>query len=263
MVGVMKRWIALVVAATVLAFGIGLRSDWTKIDTRLWQQQVSPGSLSASHSRLENNCAACHSPVHSAEPTKCIGCHANDTALLQRQPTAFHASIGACSRCHIEHQGATPRPLPMDHATLANIGLEVVRSNPDNASNGRLLAWVRQHQETPETLPTHPGVTPTEAALNCVTCHSTKDRHQGYFGADCASCHRTTSWTIAEFQHPSPRSVTCVQCHQPPPSHSMMHFTMVSQSVAKRSDARVDQCFLCHQTTSWNDIQRVGWYKHH
>jgi len=27
--------------------------------------------------------------------------------------------------------------------------------------------------------------------------------------------------------------------------------------------ARVDQCLLCHQTTSWNDIRGVGWYKHH
>lgn len=260
----MKRWIALaLVAGTSLAVGIGLRSNWTKIDVRLWQRQVSPGPLSASHAWLETNCSACHTPVQSAEATKCIGCHANNTALLQRQPTAFHESIGACNRCHIEHQGSSPRPVPMDHVALAGIGLEVVRSNPGNASNSRLLAWIHQHERTAETARTHPRVTSTEAALNCLTCHSTKDRHQGYFGGDCASCHRTASWTIAEFQHPSPRSVACVQCHQPPPSHSMMHFTMVSRSVAKRPEARVDQCFLCHQTTSWNDIKLVGWYKHH
>jgi len=34
-------------------------------------------------------------------------------------------------------------------------------------------------------------------------------------------------------------------------------------TVARQPRARVDQCFLCHQTASWNDIKRVGWYKHH
>ena len=260
----MKKWIVLVLlAAAALAVSVVLYANRARFDVPFWQRQVSPGALSPAHALLENNCSACHTPVQSAEATKCIGCHANNAALLQRQPTAFHASIDACRSCHVEHQGVSPRPVLMDHVALADIGLEAVRRNPDNASNSRLIAWIRQHEGTAETAPTHARVTSTEAALNCLTCHSTKDRHQGYFGGDCASCHGTASWTIAEFQHPSPRSVACVQCHQPPPSHSMMHFTMVSRSVARQPDARVDQCFLCHQTTSWNDIQRVGWYKHH
>ena len=260
----MKRWIALVlVAAIALALGVVLRGRWTKIDVPLWQRQVSPGRLSASHARLETNCAACHTPVKSAEATKCIGCHANNTALLQRQPTAFHATIGTCSSCHLEHQGTSVRPVVMDHVALADIGLEIVRRNIDNASNRRLLAWMRQHESSGPTDPTHPRVTSREVTLDCTSCHSTKDRHQKLFGEDCASCHATVSWTIAEFRHPSPRSVDCVQCHQAPPSHYMMHFRMVSQAVARAPDARVDQCFQCHQTTSWNDIRSVGWYKHH
>jgi hypothetical protein len=43
----------------------------------------------------------------------------------------------------------------------------------------------------------------------------------------------------------------------------MEHFHMVSQRVAGKEHARVEQCYLCHQTTSWNDIRGVGWYKHH
>jgi len=149
----------------------------------------------------------------------------------------------------------------MDHEALAEIGLDAI--DRSNVSHSRLLAWIRQHDAFAETAPTHPRVTSREAALNCMTCHSTKDRHQGYFGGDCASCHGTALWAIEEFRHPSPNSVECVQCHQAPPSHRMMHFTMVSRSVAQRADARVDQCFVCHQTTSWNDIRNVGWYKHH
>jgi hypothetical protein len=109
-------------------------------------------------------------------------------------------------------------------------------------------------------------------ALNCVGCHATKDRHLGLLGKDCAQCHATNQWTIAEFRHPSPSSYDCAQCHQAPPSHYMMHFDMISKKIAGQEDAQVDgccgptqvnQCYRCHQTTSWNDIKGVGFYKHH
>ena len=64
-------------------------------------------------------------------------------------------------------------------------------------------------------------------------------------------------------RHPSPLSTDCNQCHQAPPSHSMMHFKMVSMKIAGVEHADVSQCFLCHQTNAWNDIKGVGWYKHH
>lgn len=43
----------------------------------------------------------------------------------------------------------------------------------------------------------------------------------------------------------------------------MMRFQMIFMKVACHVTAKVNQCFLCHQTTSWNDIRGVGWYKHH
>lgn len=250
------------VAAVALGITLSLRRD-ARIDVPVWQQQVSPGQLSAAHASLETNCAACHTPLQSAQATKCIACHATNRALLQRQPTAFHATIGTCSRCHVEHRGTVVRPVVMDHTLLASIGLETARRRDENTSNRRLLAWLRQHESSAAADQTHPNVTPTEAALKCATCHSTKDRHQKLFGGDCASCHATTSWRVPEFVHPSPRSTDCVQCHRAPPSHYMMHFQMVSQAVARVADARVERCFRCHQTTSWNDIKGVGWYKHH
>lgn len=43
----------------------------------------------------------------------------------------------------------------------------------------------------------------------------------------------------------------------------MEHFRMVSARVANQPNAQVNQCYECHQTTAWNDIKGVGWYKHH
>ena len=260
----MKRWLATALAAgAFIALGMVLHSYWENLNVQLWQRQVSPGPLSAAHANLESDCNACHTPVKGVEAANCIGCHATNTALLQRQPTAFHASIGTCSNCHFEHQGISTRPVGMDHIALAEIGLAAMRANTDNRSNSRLLTWISQHERGAETTPSHPRVSAAEAALQCVACHGTKDRHQRYFGGDCASCHATSSWRIPEFQHPSARSVQCAQCHRPPPSHYMEHFSMVSRAVAGESDALLDQCFVCHQTTSWNDIRRLGWHKHH
>jgi hypothetical protein len=233
-----------------------------------WQQQASPGRLSAAHAFLENNCAACHTAERGAEAANCIACHANDEALLQRQPTAFHADVGSCRECHPDHQGGKRPPTTMDHAALARIGLRQLGGKDGAGTESdtlrkQLVAWIKRQESDGETAMPHERITPLETVLNCATCHANKDHHMKLFGPDCAQCHATTAWTIPEFRHPSPRSTDCAQCHQAPPSHYMEHFHMVSMKVAGKEHAQVNQCYLCHQTTAWNDIKGVGWYKHH
>ena len=244
--------VAAVVVATVYA-----PSSWSKAST--WQNMSSPGPLSGAHAFLKDNCAACHTPSKGAVGINCISCHANNAALLQRQPTSFHADITACAPCHVEHLGGLA-PTRMDHAALAHIGLSQLESVKLFRSDSRRIQR-RMNESRPLT--ENANITPLEATLNCAACHATKDRHRGNFGSDCASCHGVTKWTIPEYRHPSPNSQDCAQCHQAPPSHSMMHFKMVSASVARQPDAKVSECYKCHQTTVWNDIKGVGWYKHH
>ena len=284
-----KAKIIIAALATALV-AIGVSVEWTKSDSKtrtLWQQAVAPGTLSQSHAFLSNNCAACHTPVKGVEPQLCIACHADNTALLQRQPTAFHANVQVCIGCHVEHQGTARMPTTMDHALLARTGHREMKaagpgvglSAPDVEAVASLLDRLpRQEAQTPAPavpyaeakqpdkpeLPiNHPRLGADESLLNCASCHVTKDRHQGFFGADCVQCHATTQWTIAEFLHPSARSTECAQCHKPPPSHNMMHFSMMSAPLAKQPNAKVNQCFLCHQSTVWNDIKGVGWKKIH
>ena len=260
--------IAALIAAAVLGEFLHQRGV---MQAAIWQRQVSPGRLSAAHASLENDCAGCHTPVKGVEAENCVVCHANNAALLQRQPTAFHAHIQTCSQCHIEHQGAGRRPTQMDHLALARFGLGEL--NKDTAGSertqvrGQLLGWIKQHRAME-----HQNITAEEMILDCSSCHANQDRHMKLLGQDCAQCHATAQWTIAQFQHPSPRSTSCAQCHQAPPSHYMMHFEMVDKTVAGKAnapgnpccaDVQVNQCYRCHQTNSWNDIKGVGWYKHH
>lgn len=255
-------------------FAIALVGGWVvfsgfaqrraRLEFTAWEPTVSPGALSSSHAFLANNCTACHTPTRGVEAASCIACHANDQSLLQRQPTAFHADVRSCVECHVEHGGADRRPTQMDHAALARLGLRQNQSSGDSAVKGAKLAErISRHAGQSALPPRHPTVTPVETALSCVTCHANQDRHQQMFGTDCIQCHATTAWTIPEFRHPPPSSTSCVQCHQAPPSHYMMHFEMVSMKVAGQEHAQVSECFKCHQTTSWNDIKGVGWYKHH
>lgn len=260
----------LIAAAIATAFVVWA---FARIPTNTWQKQVSPGQLSAAHASLVQNCGTCHTPYGGADNSKCISCHANNQALLQRQPTAFHANVSKCTQCHFEHQGVNARLVTMDHKKLAEIGFEIMAASAPSSEQEKLRTqlkgWLKMHEGTlPET--SHARVSSLEATLDCAACHSTKDRHKGLFGQSCVSCHRTEQWTIAEFQHPSPRSTDCAQCHQAPPSHYMMHFEMVSKKIAASGqrgacceNVQVNQCYRCHQTTSWNDIKGFGYYKHH
>ena len=227
------------------------------------QRAVRPGELSQPHAFLANNCAACHTPVKGVEAKNCIVCHADNKSVLQREPSAFHADIAACTACHLEHQGRVPITTKMDHVALVRLGAEQLKGGSSRAGVdvAQIKRWLDETTAAPPSA--LPQLQPGEVLLNCATCHQTKDRHFGLFGNDCAQCHGTTKWTLPEFRHPSPVSQSCAQCHQAPPSHYMMHFKMVSMTVARVEKAEVNQCFLCHQTTSWNDIKGVGFYKHH
>ena len=231
------------------------------VSATTWQHMATPGDLSRPHAFLENNCAACHTAVKGVEANNCIVCHADNNAILQRQPTAFHADIAACAVCHQEHQGRVPSTTDMDHVALARIGLRRIQpaAKAHDPARDDLIAWIANGTPSSATA----QLQREELLLNCAACHQTKDRHFGLFGNECAQCHGTSKWTVPAFRHPSPGSQSCAQCHQAPPSHYMMHFKMISMSIARMEKAEVSQCFLCHQTTSWNDIKGAGFYKHH
>ena len=237
--------------------------------TEIWWDSVQPGKLSKHHSNLENNCNECHTSYRGVVRENCVTCHAAQTEILKKQNTAFHSSITSCTGCHFEHQGGDASITKMDHTHLALVATEMLKqgsSGAESAGFGVTSIFQAARKDF------HGTDTVLEKTLSCAYCHSNQDRHRTLFGSDCSTCHDTTKWTIAAFRHPLPTSRDCSQCHQAPPSHYMMHFEMVSKRVASQgadpssgccASAQVNQCYLCHQTTSWNDIKGIGWYKHH
>ena len=226
------------------------------------QLAVSPGELSPKHAYLAERCASCHDYKIGVTVAKCTACHAASARLLGRQPTVFHASIGECATCHLEHQGISVGPLKLDHVELARVGARTLeRASQTDADSSATLKFLKTWLGVQR--PSLFGENSAREALNCATCHDRKDPHFKRFGSDCAQCHTFETWAVRGYQHPSARNKECVQCHLAPPSHFMGHFAMISQKFAHKPNARVDQCFECHNTTSWNDIIDVGFYKHH
>ena len=215
---------------------------------------VNPGLLSQPHAFLKQRCNACHTPVKGVEAANCIVCHANDEALLQRQPTAFHGSITSCKECHVEHLGSVKRPITMDHYALYQIG-ERHEASVTTDKAQRNTAFTHYFKASPSSA--------WQSELNCLACHEKEDPHRGNFGPNCIDCHTTERWSIANYSHPSPRSHDCAQCHQAPPCHHTSYFRHGCAQVAGKPNAKVNECYACHQTTAWNDIKGVGWYKSH
>lgn len=244
----MKRsailYTAFIVAAVLLGIGIPLlvhSSGGAQVAG--WQGFVSPGPLTEAHAAFGSQCLSCHTPHVGVEPKKCIACHA-DTDFGSKQSTRFHANAKQCTSCHVEHEGGRS-PVRMDHNALLVANFWTV------PAHSTFLAAERAK-----------GSADPLKSLDCASCHSNRDPHQGLFGNQCSSCHAVTSWRVANFRHPSFNSTQCAQCHQAPRSHYMMHFEMVSQRVAGQR-ARVEQCYACHTTDAWNNIKGRGWYDHH
>lgn len=204
-----------------------------------WRGMVNPGALSPAHQALEGKCSSCHTPHKGVEAKNCLTCHAGED-FADQQSAKFHASATQCTSCHVEHDGGKSI-VKMDHAVLL-MHQRWARSATDQARMSRSSDPMK--------------------ALDCATCHSNRDPHVGLFGKTCSSCHSLEAWSVANFRHPVPTNRECSQCHKPPPSHLMEHFKMVSQAQA-RKEARVDQCYACHMTDSWNNIRGKGFYDHH
>ncbi len=146
------------------------------------QLAVKPGEVSQPHAFLENNCTACHTAGKGVEAQNCIVCHANDQALLQRQPTAFHEQISSCVPCHTEHQGRVARITEMDHAALTQIAWK--HAKHDAKADGahavqakQLKQWLADRKGGGDFQNTQ--LKPEERLLDCAACHQTKDKHVG------------------------------------------------------------------------------------
>lgn len=199
---------------------------------------LSPGPQSEGHAKIESRCFDCHTPGLGTPRAKCIACHALDKIGGddgRRDPRAqaiggMHRSFGSvsCGECHSDHKGRSA-----SFATRA-------------FSHEALSAELRPR---------------------CASCHDSRrpaDALHRQATAECGTCHSTTAWKPATFEHgrwfvlDRDHAVECRTCHDVPTDYKRYtcygcheHSLARMQSEHREegiSDARLADCVRCHRS---------------
>lgn len=210
-----------------------------------------PGKLSAAHAKLESDCTSCHDRSNKvAQRQLCMTCHKEVASDIQ-QRSGLHgrmtnAGLADCQGCHTEHIGR-------EGDIVKFVATQFDHRNTDFILEGahRVLACASCHQ---------PGKKYRQATSTCVACHKQDEPHQGKLGTDCKSCHSTTTWLNARYDHGKTKfplanrhaQVSCASCHA-----GNRYQGTPQQCVSCHAPDDVHRgtrgttCDQCHSTISW------------
>ncbi|MSO23284.1 MAG: hypothetical protein EXQ58_08545 [Acidobacteria bacterium] len=200
------------------------------------------------------NCAQCHAGnTFSGTSTQCIGCH---RPAFQATANPNHVTANFpqdCTVCYttaqwkgakFDHSSATPFPL-----TGAHINVSCLQCHVNNHFAG--------------------------TAQDCLSCHlnnfskTTNPNHVAAgFPKTCETCHTTSQWTGARFDHSTATkfpltgvhvNVSCAQCHVnnrflgTPSDCASCHLVAFNGTTNPNHAAAgfPKDCALCHATSGW------------
>jgi hypothetical protein len=227
------------------------------------------------------DCVGCHAPDDEHEGrfgTTCEDCHTIegwkpakfDHNLASYKLDGEHLSV-ACESCHLngEYKG-TPADCFTCHAKAdVHKGSLGTNCSECHTSFGWLLATFDHSQSTFKLTGKHLNVVCQschankiykDAPTDCYSCHVSIDKHKGSFGVNCASCHSTSTWTGATFDHSQAAfklsgkhvSTACQSCHVngvfkgTPTTCYACH-----SSRDKHNGSFGVNCASCHSTSTW------------
>ena len=192
-------------------------------------------------------CAQCHpGGTFTNARSQCVGCHLTDFNNTTNPP---HSS-GFSTECQTCHSTAAWQPATFNHDA----------SFPLTGAH-RAIPCAR----------CHPGGTYTNAPTQCVGCHladftgATNPPHSSGFSTECQTCHSTTAWEPANFNHAAAfpltgahSTVPCANCHpgnnyaNTPRECSGCHLDDYNTATNPvHSPALATTCQTCHSTTAW------------
>jgi hypothetical protein len=196
--------------------------------------------LTQGHSNLD--CSRCHTNGTFTGLTKdCIGCHqANYTASINPPHQAANIPT-TCADCHTTNPGWKPATFAIHNTYWPLTGTHITTSC-NQCHNGN-------YTTTPNT---------------CVGCHQTDYNNTNnpphaatQFGTDCQTCHTTTAWIPATFDHDG----------QYFPINSGKHqgtWTLCTDCHTNASNYSTFSCIDCHAHNNQSEVnnqhQGVGGY---
>jgi hypothetical protein len=260
-----------------------------------FDHNLSTFKLTGAHATMA--CASCHvNDVYKGTPSDCYSCHKNDDNHGGRfgtdcgschttsawKPATFDHNLSTfkltgahstvdCGSCHVNsvYKG-TPSDCYSCHKKDDNHGGNYgTNCGSCHATNAWKPATFDHNLSTFKLTGAHTSVVCSDCHVNnvfkgtpsdCYSCHKEDDNHDGSFGLNCGSCHSTSAWKPATFDHNSSGfpltgahvglscsqchsngvygglSTTCVSCHNGPDTHAGL----------------TTDCTQCHSTSNWN-----------
>ena len=220
------------------------------------RHQLSRFPLTGSHAALE--CESCHRPVSAGHmqfvgtQADCYGCHAADYRAAR---TPDHVAGGFPQNCTSCHGSVSWHPARFDHErtrfplTGAHRTAACASCHGDGVYAGKSTACVSCHQSDYDGT-TNPAHAAAQFSTACQTCHNTSSwdgasfdhdtnffpiysgRHAGLW-SQCATCHNVAS-NYSQF--------TCFSCHP----HSDPTQTQSNHGGVSGYTYTSQACYSCH-----------------
>lgn len=212
----------------------GREADITRFVREQFDHSRTDFPLHDAHELLA--CSSCHvsGKRYREAPSGCVDCH--------RKDEPHNGSLGKdCASCH-------------DSVTWAHVQFDHAKTRFSLSGRHAQTACVACHfgnryQGTPQ---------------RCVSCHAPDDSHRGARGADCGSCHSTSTWTSQRFDHARETGFAllgahartdCTSCHtsgrmEDPVPKDCHGCHLAQDSHAGRLG---DACDKCHASERWQE----------
>ena len=223
------------------------------VPARSVPQHINRFPLVGAHASLQ--CESCHSGAAAGTftglSTACVSCHASD---FNNARSIDHKASGFSTTCESCHTMSLWRGAKFDH----------------NASRFPLTGA----HTTLMCAQCHTAGQFTATPSACASCHSkqfeaarTPNHVSAGFSRECTTCHNTSSWQGAAFDHARTRfplsgahsTVMCASCHAndrfagTPQTCVSCHSTAFTQTTNPNhtTGGFPQDCTLCHATSAW------------
>jgi hypothetical protein len=223
----------------------------TWLDAKFDHLKQTGFALTGAHATLQ--CVACHvGGKFQGTPAACVGCHMPD---FQKTTNPSHVQAGLPQTCQTCHTTTAWQPATFNHNTFTKFPLTGAHvATPCNAChiNGKFAG-------TP---------------VDCVGCHlkdfqgTTNPNHvQGGIPQTCQTCHTTTAWQPANFDHSKSSfpltgahvNVACGSCHinnnyaTIPTDCASCHLKdfKATTNPNHTQSGIPTTCQVCHSTAAW------------
>lgn len=216
----------------------GREADLLQLDAATFNHADTNFPLAGRHVAV--TCESCHKTGKKfrAAPAACVDCH--------RSVEPHNGQLGRdCASCHNPKNWSEIRGF--DHGKTK-------------------FALTGRHTDV-ACKSCHAGERYKPLTTACADCHRQQDIHQGGNGTKCDSCHKTTGWRDAGFDHDRQtkfpllgkhQPLACEKCHKEDPHRVRLAVTCLSchEKDDKHKGQLGKDCLKCHGEGGWKTDTR-------